>query len=86
MIFDALCMDFLIYQIMERISLMLAVKQYVDTTPKIWTGDVEPLVRDENIFTFPIADPANHGRINRLKGHQYLLRVEMFYRVLMCNN
>ncbi|MBL0743897.1 hypothetical protein [Chryseolinea lacunae] len=71
---------------MERISLVLAVKQYVDTTPKLWTGNAEPFVRDENIFTFPISDPASQGRISRLKGYQYLLRVQMFYRVLMCRN
>ena len=70
---------------MNRISLVLALRQF-DNQPETPAVEHEDLARDESLFIFPFTTEEDRERINHLQGYQYLVRMEVFYFMLMgCN-
>ena len=70
---------------MNRISLVLALRQF-DNQQEMSAIEHAELVRDESLFIFPYITEEDRKRINHLQGYQYLVRMEVFYFMLMgCN-
>ena len=72
---------------MKKVKLLLTVAHYPDNvTPKMLAGEVMEWIKDSNFFVFPYATPTYRQNMKRLKGFQYLQRVDVFYAVLTGNN
>jgi len=70
---------------MNRISLVLALRQF-DNQPETSAAEHAELIRNESLFIFPFTTEEDRKRINHLQDYQYLVRMEVFYFMLMgCN-
>jgi hypothetical protein len=72
---------------MNRVNMLLLAAQYADNfTPKMLGGEISEWVKNENFFVFPYASPSYRQHVKRLRGHQYLERVDVFYAALTSIN